>query len=102
MAKDRRVLMSFPKNGSSRNSGASQGTCWTILGRLNCCQNILAPRTVRLLQKSSFQVRQNAVVIPITHKGIYAAESKVKNQSLTTITKKKDNYMKSPIKSKLL
>ena len=44
MANVRRPLASFPKDGSSRNSGANQGTCWMILGRLNFSQNILVPQ----------------------------------------------------------
>ena len=73
-----------------------------MLGRLKFCQNKLVPKRMRPLQKPSSQVGQNAVVVPITHKGIYPAESKLKIQSSITITRKKDNHMKSPIKSKLL
>ena len=65
MANERRDLASFPKNGTSRNNGANQGTCWMIFGRLNFCQNILVPRTMRPLHKSLIQARQNVVVIPI-------------------------------------
>ena len=82
MANERMNLASFPKNGTSRNNDANQGTCWTILGRLNFCQNILVPRTMRPLHKPSSQAKQNAVVIPITHKGIYTAESRVKKINL--------------------
>jgi hypothetical protein len=44
---------------------------------------------MRPLQKPFSQLRQNAVVISITHKGVYTAESEVKDQSSSTITRNK-------------